>query len=70
MAVYLTSPLSPSRPLNTYRLLESVADSSYEGLASENLEALKALIPLYAEKFRRIFIDPLYNTKSAFEHYA
>jgi adenine-specific DNA-methyltransferase len=49
--------------------LEPVADSSCEDPASENLEALKALIPLYVGKVRRIFIDPPYNTKSAFEHY-
>jgi hypothetical protein len=30
--------------------LEPVADSSYEDPASENLEALRALIPLYAGK--------------------
>jgi hypothetical protein len=49
--------------------LEPVADSSYEDPASENPEALKALIPLYVGKVRRIFIDLPYNTKSAFEHY-
>lgn len=35
----------------------------------ENLEALKSLLPLYAGRVKCIFIDPPYNTKSAFEHY-
>ena len=34
-----------------------------------NLEALKALLPYYAGQVKCIFIDPPYNTKSAFEHY-
>lgn len=59
-----------------YRLLEEVPDLSYGDSSSENLliqgdnlEALKALIPFYAGKVKCIFIDPPYNTKSAFEHY-
>lgn len=59
-----------------YRLLEPVADLSYGDQASENmliqgdnLEALKALIPLYAGRVKCTYIDPPYNTKSAFEHY-
>jgi adenine-specific DNA-methyltransferase len=59
-----------------YRLLEPVPDLSYGDPASENmliqgdnLEALKALIPLYAGQVKCIFIDPPYNTRSAFEHY-
>src|SRR5690606_35273216 len=34
-----------------------------------NLEALKSLLPLYAGRVKCIYIDPPYNTKSAFEHY-
>ena len=59
-----------------YRLLEEVPNLSYGDAESENLlvqgdnlEALKALIPFYAGKVKCIFIDPPYNTKSAFEHY-
>ena len=59
-----------------YRLLEEVHSLSYGDTNSENLliqgdnlEALKALIPFYAGKVKCIFIDPPYNTKSAFEHY-
>ncbi|EOB6547199.1 site-specific DNA-methyltransferase [Vibrio vulnificus] len=60
----------------TYRLLEEVPELSYGDADNENLliqgdnlEALKALIPHYAGKVKCIFIDPPYNTKSAFEHY-
>jgi adenine-specific DNA-methyltransferase len=48
-----------------YRLLEPVPELSYGDPASENmliqgdnLEALKALIPLYAGQVKCIFIDP------------
>lgn len=57
-----------------YRLLEKV---SRHGTASDanwlirgdNLEALKALLPFYAGRVKCVFIDPPYNTRSAFEHY-
>jgi adenine-specific DNA-methyltransferase len=59
-----------------YRLLEEVPELSYGDsnnenllIQGDNLEALKALIPFYAGKVKCIFIDPPYNTKSAFEHY-
>jgi adenine-specific DNA-methyltransferase len=58
-----------------YRLLEAVPEHS-AGSASENmlihgdnLEALKALLPYYAGKVKCIYIDPPYNTRSAFTHY-
>ena len=35
----------------------------------DNLIVLKALLPFYRGKVKCIFIDPPYNTKSAFEHY-
>lgn len=61
---------------SAYRLLQEIPDLSYgipenENLLiqGDNLEALKALIPFYAGKVQCIFIDPPYNTKSAFEHY-
>lgn len=38
-------------------------------IQGDNLEALKSLLPLYAGRVKCIFIDPPYNTKSAFEHY-
>jgi len=59
-----------------YRLLEAVPDLSYGDSNSENmliqgdnLDALKALLPFYAGKVKCIYIDPPYNTRSAFEHY-
>lgn len=35
----------------------------------DNLDALKALLPTHAGRVKCIFIDPPYNTQSAFEHY-
>jgi adenine-specific DNA-methyltransferase len=58
-----------------YRLLEPVADLGAGDLSEnmliqgDNLEALKSLLPFYAGKIKCIYIDPPYNTKSAFEHY-
>jgi adenine-specific DNA-methyltransferase len=57
-----------------YRLLEpvtQVGDPAAGNLLiqGDNLDALKSLLPLYAGRVKCIFIDPPYNTKSAFEHY-
>lgn len=59
-----------------YRLLEAVPELGYGDAATENmliqgdnLHALKALLPYFAGKVKCIFIDPPYNTRSAFEHY-
>ena len=59
-----------------YRLLEavpelSVGDTNTENMLiqGDNLQALKALLPLYAGKVKCIYIDPPYNTRSAFSHY-
>ena len=59
-----------------YRLLEEVpglsaGDPHSENilLQGDNLEALKALLPFYAGRVKCIYIDPPYNTGSAFEHY-
>jgi adenine-specific DNA-methyltransferase len=48
-----------------------VSGSSAENLLiqGDNLLALKALIPFYSGQVKCIFIDPPYNTQSAFEHY-
>lgn len=58
------------------RLLEPVPELGAGDPASpnlliqgDNLEALKALLPIYAGQVKCIFIDPPYNTGSAFEHY-
>lgn len=57
-----------------YRLLETVEQVGEAGadnllIQGDNLEALKSLLPLYAGRVKCIFIDPPYNTRSAFEHY-
>ena len=59
-----------------YRLLEPVsshgnatAQADNLLIQGDNLEALKALLPFYRGQVKCIFIDPPYNTKSAFEHY-
>jgi adenine-specific DNA-methyltransferase len=57
-----------------YRILdpvETVGDPNSENLLiqGDNLEALKGLLPFYAGRVKCIFIDPPYNTNSAFEHY-
>ena len=59
-----------------YRLLEVNPDLSHGDESSENmlihgdnLEALKSLLPYYTGRVKCVFIDPPYNTKSAFEHY-
>ena len=38
-------------------------------IQGDNLLALKALLPFYRGRVKCIFIDPPYNTQSAFEHY-
>src|ERR1039457_2946876 len=59
-----------------YRLLEAEDEHSAGDpetsnmlIQGDNLEALKALLPYYAGRMKCIFIDPPYNTRSAFEHY-
>lgn len=59
-----------------YRLLKEVPEiftGSDETenilIQGDNLEALKALLPFYAGQVKCIYIDPPYNTRSAFEHY-
>src|SRR5216683_2632339 len=59
-----------------YRLLE--ADDTHSAgneetsnmlIQGDNLEALKSLLPYYAGRVKCVYIDPPYNTKTAFEHY-
>lgn len=59
-----------------YRLLEEVPelgagdrDAGNMLIQGDNLDALKALLPYYARRVKCIYIDPPYNTRSAFEHY-
>lgn len=44
-------------------------DSGNMLIQGDNLEALKALLPYYRGQVKCIYIDPPYNTRSAFEHY-
>ncbi|GHT40206.1 hypothetical protein AGMMS49965_08140 [Bacteroidia bacterium] len=59
-----------------YCLLEEVPelgagdkDTGNMLIQGDNLQALKALLPFYAGQVKCIYIDPPYNTGSAFEHY-
>ncbi|MFT3976842.1 MAG: site-specific DNA-methyltransferase [Sphingomonas bacterium] len=59
-----------------YRMLEAVSeldggnrDPSNMLVQGDNLDALKALLPYYKGRVKCIYIDPPYNTRSAFEHY-
>lgn len=58
-----------------YRLLETLPEHSHGSdsgnliIQGDNLDALKALLPYYAGQVKCIYIDPPYNTRSAFEHY-
>ena len=63
-----TSGLAP------YRLLDHIetygnTDTENMLIQGDNLDGLKALLPYYAGKVKCIYIDPPYNTRSAFEHY-
>jgi adenine-specific DNA-methyltransferase len=60
----------------SYHLLEaddtlSAGDASSQNMLiqGDNLAALKALLPYYAGRVKCIFIDPPYNTRSAFDQY-
>jgi adenine-specific DNA-methyltransferase len=59
-----------------YRLLErddrlgvGSPESGNMLIQGDNLEALKSLLPYYRGQVKCIYIDPPYNTRSAFEHY-
>ena len=59
-----------------YRLLEEAPDFSAGDpnsgnilMQADNLHALKALLPFYAGRVKCIYIDPPYNTGSAFDQY-
>ena len=63
-------------PRVPYRLLEEApglsagdADAHNMLIQGDNLETLKALLPFYAGRAKCVYIDPPYNTGSAFEHY-
>jgi adenine-specific DNA-methyltransferase len=63
----------PTRVLRPHAAGHVVGDAGAAGgnllIHGDNLQALKALLPFYRGRVKCIFIDPPYNTKSAFEHY-
>lgn len=72
--------LNKNEAINTaskvpYRILKANKELSYGEknenmiIKGDNLEALKALLPYYKGQVKCIYIDPPYNTGSAFEHY-
>ncbi len=66
----LEASRSPYRLLEPVRGLQCGEEDSHNMLIEgDNLAALKALLPYYAGQVKCVFIDPPYNTKSAFEHY-
>jgi adenine-specific DNA-methyltransferase len=57
-----------------FHALEPVSSHGTPGsgnllVQGDNLQALKALLPFYKGRVKCVFIDPPYNTGSAFEHY-
>ena len=64
-------PTRVLRPHEAAPLVVGDADAARDNLLvqGDNLEALAALLPFYRGRVKCIFIDPPYNTKSAFEHY-
>ena len=72
-AAFQTAAAVPTRVLRPHEAGSSFGDAdSAPGnllVQGDNLQALKALLPFYRGQVKCIFIDPPYNTKSAFEHY-
>ncbi|MFM2275704.1 MAG: hypothetical protein RL211_1576 [Pseudomonadota bacterium] len=67
--VSVHTPAAPTAPAQA--ALVSAPAGIHDNLLihGDNLEALKALLPFYRGQVKCIFIDPPYNTQSAFEHY-
>jgi adenine-specific DNA-methyltransferase len=69
-AAFRTAARVPTRVLRPHEAGHRFGDGSDNLLVQgDNLQALKALLPFYRGRVKCIFIDPPYNTKSAFEHY-
>ncbi len=72
-AAFRTAAAVPTRVLRPHaaghRFGDAAAASGNLLVQGDNLQALKALLPFYRGQVKCIFIDPPYNTKSAFEHY-
>lgn len=58
-------------PYHLLQFQSAYGDAHAENLLiqGDNLLALKALLPFYRGRVKCIYIDPPYNTQSAFEHY-
>ena len=58
-------------PFHLLNHVRTYGDESAENLLvhGDNLTALRALLPFYKGKVKCIYIDPPYNTGSAFEQY-
>lgn len=58
-------------PYHLLQFQSAHGDASAENMLiqGDNLLALKALLPFYRGKVKCIYIDPPYNTQSAFTHY-
>lgn len=58
-------------PYHLLRFERGYGDANADNLLirGDNLLALKALLPFYRGRVKCIYIDPPYNTQSAFEHY-
>ena len=58
-------------PFHLLEKVQSYGDPNSKNILvqGDNLLALKALLPFYRGKVKCIYIDPPYNTGSAFEHY-
>jgi len=75
-AAFQTAARVPTRVLRPHAaghvFGQPFGDPAHAGnllIQGDNLDALKALLPFYRGRVKCIFIDPPYNTKSAFEHY-
>ena len=70
-AAFRVAEQVPTRVLRPHAAGHEFGDAAAGNLLiqGDNLDALKALLPLYRGRVKCIFIDPPYNTKSAFEHY-
>ena len=71
-AAFRVAESVPTRVLRPHAAGHAFGEAGDSGnllIQGDNLQALKALLPFYRGRVKCIFIDPPYNTKSAFEHY-
>jgi hypothetical protein len=70
-AAFRSAAQVPTRVLRPHTAAPCVGDAAAVQhnllVQGDNLQALKALLPFYRGQVKCIFIDPPYNTKSAFE---